>query len=467
VFTTLRKWWEDGETWFAAVGLANLALGTSSVLIPLMVSEILHRSAGAVGILSAMVSLVGVIGSLIWGRLSDAAHRRRPFVVISYAAVGASLAAISLTRAFSHLLLYNMVLNFFWVANAAVTVLIVIENRNSESWERKISHLNQIGAIGWLAGLGLGSGMMVLATRWVGEAAAMRILLGVIALISVLAAFLAARLIPRTTPKFTRRRFRGTILAMGNFLVEKARFAPFHLYHRFRPRLIWAAIRNPAGFSLGTRRFLVATLVAYVALGLFAIPLPLLLAERFAIPSAAVFLFFAIQHVGVVIAYPLAAERIRKRGNRYVQGSALLVRVALFGFTAIYLVLGGNAPSTAVLIIAFLVYGVTWSYFQLSGVALASRLAKPENRGLVLGLYNALAGLGWIIAGLGSSALIDRWGFQAVYAASAGCLVLSLVALVRVPDPSCAAASEASQTGRFSRLRAQRATTTAARAHSR
>lgn len=432
---TLRSWWREGERWYLAVGLANLVLGTSSVLIPLAVAEVYGRSVGALGLLASLVSLVGVAGSLVWGRLSDAAHRRKPFVILSYAAVGLCFLAISFASAFHHLALLNMLSNFFWMANASVTVLIVIENRDRSTWEKKIGHLNQIGAIGWVGGLALGGLWMGALSRSVGETLTIRSLFLMIGLGSLAASYLALRFIPRTIPKFTRRKFRGVVLATGNFIAERARFAPLHLYHRLNPRRIVRLLSHPEGFRPGTRRFLLATLIAFMAIGFFGIPLPLLLSQRFGFPSSLVFLFFMIQHVGIVFAYPLAAKRIRRLGNRSVQIASLSVRLVLFGGAALYLLVSTSTPPMALLVVAFLVYGVTWSYFQLSGVALTSRLAREENRGAALGLYNALAGLGWILAGIGSSLVTEWAGYAAAFGIASGLLLVSLAFLGFVPDP--------------------------------
>jgi len=431
----LRSWWREGERWYLAIGLANLVLGTSSVLIPLAVAGLYGRSAAAVGLLASLVSLVGVVGSLVWGRLSDAAHRRKPFVVLSYAGVGLCFLGISLTRAFHQLVVLNMLSNFFWIANASVTVLIVIENRDHATWERKIGHLNQFGAIGWVAGLGLGSLWTAVLSEAAGDALTIRSLFVTIGLASLAASLLAFRLVPRTIPRFTRRRFRGAVVAMGNFIAEKGRFAPLHLYHRLDPRRIGRLLTRPEGFQPGTRRFLASTLLAFTGLGLFGIPLPLVLSDRFGFPSSFVFALFMIQHLGIVFAYPLAARRIRRLGNRSVQAAALSLRFVLFGGAAAYLLLTATVPPIAVLVVAFVVYGVTWSYFQLSGVALTSRLARKENRGAALGLYNALAGLGWILAGLGSGLLTERLGYAATFAAAAALLLGSLAVLRFVPDP--------------------------------
>jgi len=434
-----------GERWFCAVALANLVLGTSSVLVPLMLSRVLERGVGTLGILSGLVSLVGVAGSLLWGRLSDAAHRRKPFVVASYAAVGLCLLAMAFVPSFSHFLWINMLMNFFWVANASVTVLIVIENRDEEEWEAKVGRLNQMGALGWVGGLLLGSGALALGTTLMPEEAAIRGLFALIAVAGLAASLLAFRRVPRTTPQYTRRAFRGIVLAAGNFLFEKRRFSPFHLYHRLHPRRILRALRDPEGFRPGTKRFLAATFVSFLGLGLFGIPLPLLLSERFALPSSVVFAYFALQHLGVVVAFPLAAKRIKRLGNRHVQMTTIATRLLLFTAAAAFLALSSARPPMIALIIGFAIYGFTWSYFQLSGIALVSRLAREENRGMALGLYNALAGIGWVVAGLASGVLAERAGYQTTSAAGAGLLVVALAVLFTVPSPKILPVDEASR----------------------
>ncbi len=435
----LRSWWRDIEPWYFVVGLANLVLGTSSVLIPLSVAKVFNHSVGSVGLLASLVSLVGVLGSLIWGRLSDASYRRKPFIVLGYAAAGLCFLGVSLAGSFRQLAVLNMLLNFFWVANASVTVLIAIENSRESSWEGRISRLNQIGAMGWVLGLASGSLWMTLMPQHLGELTAIRLLFWAMGLIGLSASLFAVVSIPRTVPKFTQRKFRGIRLAIGNFMSERARYAPLHLYHRLHPKRVWAMLTHPEGFRPGTKRFLLSTLIAFVAFGFFGIPLPLLLSQKFGMPSSSVFVLFLLQHIGIVLAYPLASRRIRKLGNRYVQMGSLWVRALLFGSFSVYLALQRTAPPTAVLLAGFVIYGIAWSYFQLSGIALTSRLASEKNRGLALGLYNAIAGTGWILAGLGSGLVTERFGYFVSFAIAAGLLAVGLGVLSTVPDPSAVA----------------------------
>ncbi len=433
--SVLRRWLEDGEPWYFAIGLANLVVGTSSILIPLMISQVLHRTVADLGVLSSLVSLVGVVGSLIWGGLSDVAHRRKPFVVTSFVALFFGFAAIAFAPSFLALLVGNMALNFFWVANAAVSVLIVTENAEKALWEKRIGRLNQTGAIGWVAGLLLGSLALGTTTRALGEADSIRALFLLLALGGAGAALLARHLVPWTTSRPAPRRFRGVIVALGNFLVEVARFSPYHLYHRLSPRHLPALLFGKEGLRRETKRFLVATLLAFTAGGFFAVPLPLLLAERFGLPSSVVFLYFVAMNAGVVLAYPWASRRIDRLGNKVVQMGALGARCLLFSIAAVFLSLSRTVPPAIVLILYFFLIGITWSFFQLSGVALTSRLAKPQFRSQALGLYNAAAGTGVILAGVASGYLAHQAGYAATFAAAAFLMVVALLVLRRLPAP--------------------------------
>ena len=432
----LKRWWRETEPWYFSIGLANLVMGTSSVIVPLMVSHVLHRSVAALGVLSTLVSLVGVIGSLIWGRLSDAAHRRKPFVILSYAALTGTFAGIALSRSFNTLLLHNVIMNLFWVANAAVSVLIVIENQDESRWEGRISRLNQVGAIGWLAGLVLGSVALAVLTKWGSEETAIRTLFIILAVGALGAIVLAVRFIPRTTPKFVQRSFRGVILAVGNFLVERARYAPYHLYHRVNPRTLSRLLRGREGLRPETKRFLLATFFAFTGIGFFAVPLPLLLSERFGLSSSMVFTYFVVSHTAVVLAYPAATRRIKRSGNKAVQMGTILTRLLLFTATAIFLAASSEAPPTFALVIFFVLIGLTWAYFQLSGVALISRLAKPALRGQALGLYNAVTGIGVVTAGVASGYVANYTGYQASFGAAAVFLCAALLILYFLPSPS-------------------------------
>ncbi len=433
---SVRAWWKEGEPWYAAVAVANLVLGASSILIPLAVKLLLGRSVDSLGVLSSFASLVGVAGSLVWGRLSDAAHRRKPFIILSYAVPGACLVAMAFAGTFEALVLLNMLLNLFWVANGSVTVLLAIESHDAREWETKLSHLNQAGTLGWVFGLLLGSAALALGGAWLGEVRALRATFALIGVGGLAAAALAAWWVPEARPRTSAVAAPSPFVALGNALADLVLLGPVR---RLDARRIGYRLRQWASdLAPGAKAFYVATLVTYLGMGLFGIPLPLLLAERFQFSSSVVFLLFALQNAAIVVTYPWASRRIQKTGNLRVQKGALLLRLALFAVAAVALAWVRAPIPMPILIVAFVVYGVTWATFQLSATAITSKLAKPEARGRALGLYSGIAGTGWILAGVGSGYLARWAGYHVTFGAAAACLATAILILRRVPEPEAA-----------------------------
>jgi len=417
------------EGWFASLGLANVALGTSSILVPLTIAHLLGGSVADVGLQSSAASLMGVLGSVAWGHLADTAPRRKPFLVLSVAVLGLAYVGMALARSFPILVLWAMVQSFFWAATGSVSVLLAIGRGDRGTWERKIGRLNQVTALGWLCGLALGSASLSTAARFTTEAVATRALFFLLAGVGAGAAVLAVRFVPRQgalpdapppPPATTGRPDPSSPLAARLLLRRLARRLPTPFSGRdARDRAL--------------RRLLVQTFLTWAGVGFFAVPFPILLAERFAIPSAQVFLYYVLLDVGVIIAYPLASRWSGRIGNRAVQTIGLLSRLALCLVGAAFLLLSASAPPWILLGLYFLVIGISYSFLQLSGVALASRLAREESRGRILGLLNAVIGAGMIVAGVGSGYLAQGLGYAAPFAAAASLVILALLVLRGVP----------------------------------
>jgi len=428
----LRAW---VEPWYAAFFLANAVMGTSSILIPLKLDRIYHLGPSHLGLLSSLTSAAAVIGSLLWGRLSDAVHRRKAFVVMSYLVVGIAHFGLALSTTFAGLVLHNAVLSLFWVANASVAVLLVIEGTDQRVWESHISALNLAGAVGWLVGLAAGGGIVSTALVLLSDRLGIQVLFVGLGVFALAASGLAAWLLPSPRPRYTERRFRGVMVAVGNLLLEAWRYSPLHLYHRI-------SLRALPRLRKETRLFLLASFLAFAGIGFFAVPLALLLSQRLGFSPSTVFFSYVLLHSGIVSAYPFALRRIRSRGNRRVQIQALSVRIALLAGAAGVLWSGARIPWPLTAPFLFVV-GATWSFFQLSGVALASRLAAPENRGLALGTYNAIAGASTIVAGATSGYLAQHVGHHATYLASVALLLSAVTVLARLHDPPIAGPQDA------------------------
>lgn len=66
---------------------------------------------------------------------------------------------------------------------------------------------------------------------------------------------------------------------------------------------------------------------------------------------------------------------------------------------------------------------------------LAGIYADPDTRGRTFGILGATVGLGQILGGFGSGAIVDRWGFSALFALVALVWVIQIFAVLFVSDP--------------------------------
>lgn len=420
------------EGLFASLGLANVALGTSSILIPLTIVHGLGGSVAQVGLQSSAASLMGVLGSVVWGRLADTVSRRKALLVLSVVVLGLAFVGMAFARSFPVLLASATVQSFFWAATGSVSILLLLHRGEKHAWEQKIGRLNQVTALGWLCGLVLGSAALSAAARFTTEAAATRGLFFLLAGIGAGATLLAIRLVPRQAASPERIPLQNTPLAGSDGAPPRS--TP-QVARRVVERLpVFLSAKDTRDRAL--RLLLAQTFLAWMGVGFFAVPLPILLAERFAIPSPQVFLYYVLLDVGVIAAYPFASRWSAKAGNRTVQTVGLLSRLALCLAGAAFLLLSASAPPWIALSLYFLVIGISYSFLQLSGVSLASRLAPEESRGRILGLFNAVIGAGMIVAGVGSGYLAQGFGYAAPFAAAAFLLLLALFALRTMRDPA-------------------------------
>ncbi|MFQ6117823.1 MAG: MFS transporter, partial [Candidatus Bipolaricaulia bacterium] len=215
--------------WFYAFTLAFIAAGSASLLLPLFAVTVLRGTVGQIGLMASLASLAGVPFSILWGRLSDRLARRKPFVILAFAGAGVGLLLMGLSRSIGQLILFNALMNSAWVAGSAVSTLLAIEGIERNRWESRIGRFNRYTGAGWVSGLAIGAIWSHLAVGLPGSG--LRELFYLLAALDLGAMLLALRWIRERPVHFRRRGFPGAVVAVGNMLVERFRYAPFHLYY--------------------------------------------------------------------------------------------------------------------------------------------------------------------------------------------------------------------------------------------
>jgi len=105
---------------------------------------------------------------------------------------------------------------------------------------------------------------------------------------------------------------------------------------------------------------------------------------------------------------------------------AALVSALRFGAMAAF------GSSMAVLVLTQTTHAVTFAAQHAACITLVSRYFPGRLRGRGQALYTMLGyGLSGVIGGVAGGALIERWGYAAVFWASAGAALLSALCLLR------------------------------------
>lgn len=418
--------------WYWTFLAANVALGAFSQLLPLY-AYFLGGSAGEVGVLAAVGSATNIVASLFWGKLADLSPRRKPLVILGFLGVASCYAILAFITRLGPLFPLNAGATFLWMAAGTASTLLVLAAFPKEAWEREIARFNAFGGTGWTMGLLLGAFWSTLLARFVGEGWSLRSLALLIALVAGVSGAWALKILPEQRAPAKRPSFWDWTLSAGMFIVERLRYGPAHLLEALRPSQLLRFLQGRTAFGPELILCYYGELLSFVGFSLVFAPFPVFLRQRLGWPNAWVFALY-VMHSGIgIFAYGWARRAIEAWGHRPALVFALLVRVGVFmGFAAV-----DRGASPWFLPLLFALTGITWSFFQLSTMALVSRLVAPELRGQGLGLYNAVAGLGNVMGSAIGGYLADAFGYAAPFLSGAALLFLTMpILLVEGRSPS-------------------------------
>lgn len=387
------------ERWLPAWGLAAVAFGGASLIVPLYVVE-LGGGAFDLGVLFATGSFVGVPGALVFGNLADRTGNRRVFVLVAMAITVATMVAIPLLDTIPLVIVANALLWFGFAAAVPVLTLLAVAGEPEERWSALIARLNRFQGLGWAAGLALGFAVIAAASAVADTVTAQRWFFFACAASAGLGLLLALRALPpdpkpgdEPSPRRLRRRVRDA----ARFNVRGAAF-PF-TPGRFDPRDLHPG-RLVDRFSPGLALYFSAVLVVFTGFGVFFAPLPAYLSEV-GYGSSEVFGLYLVLNLGAAVFFGRAAGLADRYDVIPVHVGGLLARgLALPLVAAVGIVVGGTALGLGAVGVVFVVIGLSWAVIAVTAATLVTTLAPATIRGEALGVYGALVAVGGGVGGL-------------------------------------------------------------------
>jgi len=410
------------ERWLPSWGLASVALGGASLIVPLYVVE-LGGTAADLGFLFATGSFVGVPGALVFGNLADRTGKRRVFVVGAMVVTVATMVAIPLLDSIPLVVVANALLWLGFAAAIPVLTLLAVAGEPEDRWSTLIARLNKYQGVGWALGLALGFVVIAGGSRVVDAITAQRYFFFACAVCAGAGLLLGIRRLPpdpRPGREPSPRRLRRRVRQAARFNIRGAAFP-------FTPGRFDARDLHPRTFvdrftpHLAT--YFLAVFVVFTGFGVFFAPLPAYL-SGVGYTSSEIFALYLVLNVGAAVFYGPAAGLAGKYDVIRVHMSGLLARGLALPLVAVAgVVVGATTLGLGVSGLVFVVIGLTWAVIAVTAATLVTRLSPAAIRGEALGVYGALVAVGGGVGGLLGGYLAGV-GFVVAFGVAGGLVVV-------------------------------------------
>lgn len=433
--------------WFYAFVPANIANGASSPIIPLYLILVLHASVLDVGLVFFVSSLAAVPGAVFWGRLSDKLQRRRAFVIIGLVSFAFTLPLMAFTSSVAVYLAANAALGFLQAAGAATSSVLIMEHFKAEEWPRQIGRFAEVSGVAFVGGLAFGAFWFLWVPGLTGETFALQLMFALCAGLSAASGLLGALSIREGHRPVDRAAAVDALAHLGHSIVEKRRFILGRLNHL--PSFSLAALSKHARGPIGA--YSAGIFLLFTGFLVFNAPLPVFLLQDAGLSQAIIFWVYLSNSALAAALYLTAGRRCEKGSPSSFLVAASGVRIAAYPAFALALLV--FPPGSTALILALLALnalaGASWAFINVGGSVVASRLAPPEAKGQVMGLYNAAIGAGAIAGSLLGGLFAQHMPYLQVFAAAS--LFVALGAGV-IAVSSASAAPDAGRVGAPARV---------------
>jgi MFS family permease len=423
--------------WFYALAPYKAADGVFSLLFPLFLLNVLDMQVGTVGVLTALVSLTAVSGSMFWGYLSDRRHLRRPLLVLGCTGSALCLAGMGLAWSMPQMILLCLAYGALSIAPAPVSSVLIMETTSPTHWEKTFGTFNKIGGWGWVSGLAIGIFWLPFLGQWFADGQNLRVAFFGLAVAALCSSWWVWRTVPEPVQRVRRQQYVHVAKRLPALtLAERALYLPRRLLFVVQPEHLAHLQQMLHGPFL---RYLLATIVMFVSFTTALTPFPLFLQTDLGFDTPLIFTLVLARALVSAPLYETAGCWAQRLGPKKTHILALSVRGV--AFLVFYKLQGLSQPELlmTVLIGMNVLLGITWPLLAVSGPALVGRLVAPDRKGEAIGLFNATQGLSHIV-GAAIGGYLAQWiGYYGVFAVAAILLIGAIGLLVSLQPPRPAA----------------------------
>ena len=419
--------------WFYALLPYRASEAIFSLAFPLFLLSALQANVATVGLLTAMVSLTSVPGSMLWGYLSDRLHKRRVFLVWGCIGSGVCLIGMALVPNRTIMALWCLAYGLFSIASATIPSAVIMETMPQQDWDEAFGTFNKIGGWGWVVGLAIGGGLVPLLNHWLPGGFSLRAVFLLLAVITLLTAWLAQRTITEPVHRIHREHLMATAHRLHALtIVERVLYLPRNLLFVLHPTHL-ARLRDY--LSRPYRFYLLSTVLLFIGSTMAFTLLTPFLHDELQMHASLIFAISLLRMLAATLCFEPVARREQQTGARRMQVWAVGARALIFlGFWDLWML--PQYPLQVLMIVGLnILAGITWSMLAVSAPVLVGYLATSGQNGTAMGIYTATKGVSTIVGALLGGYLAHDLGYATAFAFAAGLTLLGLLPLRRFSAP--------------------------------
>jgi MFS family permease len=419
--------------WFYALLPYKASEAIFSLVFPLFLLSVFRVDLGTLGLLTALVSLTSVPGSILWGYLSDRLRRRRIFLVWGCIGSGVCLVGMGVTSNLIVMALLCLAYGLFSIASATIPSAVIMETMPQKHWDEAFGTFNKIGGWGWVVGLAIGGWLVPVLNDWLPGGLSLRVVFLLLATTTLLTAWLAQRTITEPLEPRPQAHDLADAHRLHAFtLVERVIYLPRNLSFVLHPTHL---TRLGDHISKPYRLYLWATVLLFIGSTMVFTVLTPFLHDELQMHASLIFTMSFVRMFAATLGFEPVARREQHVGARRIHGRAFGARALIFlGFWGLWM-LPQYVLQVGVLVSLNILAGITWSMLAVSAPVLVGALTAAGQNGIGMGIYTAIKGLSTIIGALLGGYVAHGLGYTIAFALATGLALVSLLPLRRFSVP--------------------------------
>jgi len=398
------------KRWFIAFGLQGASLSALTLVMSLFTITGLKGNVKNATIVVALYSLGNLLGAIISGVMLDRTKNLSPIIFTSLF----SASIVSILMPFSYSIFFYYILSILLglsVSFIGPSITLFLSNRlPAISYRKNINALNLLNSIGATAGTFIG-GILLTIFYFLNEATRMTTIFVFSSFVFAIASILISTTGETLTETIKRK-----------ISTEKDYLKGLHLDDF--PKGIFSSL-NLKGLGLKVDLFMLAVLIAFFGANMLFAIFSIYLQQYLKIGPQIIFIVYGVNSIAGNIGFYLTKFAMENFKDFKIIRAVLFARFIAILLIILVGLLKSRGISIWVTYISFIIIGFTWPFFYIPVTIQATNLTSPENRGKILGIFNASINLAVITASFVSGAVALKFGYLTSFLVGAILLVVS------------------------------------------